>query len=412
MIKQLNSDQKKALKELLHTRDNLHITGFAGTGKSYLIKLFREIKKMMQESIPMVASTGAASLLVNGVTFNSYFGLGILSGGVEATIDHAMYNHALCERLIYTDTIVIDEISMISATTLKAANLLCQRVRMNDEFFGGIRVIFVGDFFQLGPFSDNNNVEWAFDGDDWKNAHIKKIELKKIMRTKDKKFLDILAKIRVGKVDKKVETFLNGHILKGKVSNFEGTIIFSRNNDVDNYNKTQLESLDTPTLFCKTAYAGEDSAIDKIKDNLIIPEVLELKRGALIMVRINNFMDGYVNGTLGHVLGISGDVLNIKTLKGDIVRVKKHNFDLLNGNGEVIARAKNYPVTLAWAITIHKSQGASIDKALIALDRLWLHGQAYTALSRLSSAEGLFITKWDKKSFIVDPKVIKYSKKK
>lgn len=147
MIKDLNPQQKKALKALLNTKANLFLTGAAGSGKSHVIKMFREIKRLSQEQIPMVASTGAAALLVNGVTFNSYFGLGIMAGGQEATIKQAMTNRSVCERIIFTDTVIIDEISMISGLVFETANLLCQKVRRNKLFFGGMRVIAVGDFF-------------------------------------------------------------------------------------------------------------------------------------------------------------------------------------------------------------------------------------------------------------------------
>lgn len=410
MIKNLNPQQKKTLKTLLTTKANLFITGAAGSGKSHVIKMFREIKKMQQEQVPMVASTGAAALLVNGVTFNSYFGLGIMAGGSEATIAQAMKNRGVCERIIFTDTVIIDEISMISGTTFETANLLCQKVRRNTKFFGGMRVIAVGDFFQLGPYSETEAPDWIFDSKAWKNSKIKKIELTTVMRTKDKKFLEILSKVRQGKVDAKVKKFLNDHLAKN-MKNFDGPRIFSRNREVDTYNLSQLKILETPLVQSKTQYVGEDFAISKLKEQLVVPENLMFKKGALVMMRVNNFQEGYINGTIGHIIGISPDVLTIRKLSGEVIHVKKHIFDFLNGNGEVLARAKNFPLTLAWAITIHKSQGASMDKALISLDRLWLHGQAYTALSRLSSSEGLFITKWDKSSFIVDKKVMKKFKK-
>lgn len=365
---------------------------------------------MMQESVPIVASTGAASILVNGVTFNSYFGLGLLNGTDESIIQKALENYNLCERIMYTDTIIIDEVSMISGKAITLASRICKEIRQDKSFFGGIRVIFVGDFFQLAPFSDNSNIDWAFLSEEWKNAKIKKIELKEIMRTSDKKMLKVLENVRKGKINKTVENFLNDHLYKKDIKTFDGTIIFSRNYEVDSYNQKKLDEINEQLINIKTIYAGEEKNIAKMKENLIIDNELLLKKGAFVMTRVNNFNEGYVNGTTGYVTQISNDFITIKKMDGNYIKVKKHTFDMLNGNGEIIARAKNFPLTLAWAITIHKSQGASIDKALISLDRLWLHGQAYTALSRLSNAKGLFIYKWNKESFIVDKNVLKYSK--
>lgn len=411
MIKNLNSEQKKALKLLLNSKNNLFITGAAGTGKSYVIKMFREIEKLNHKHIPIVASTGAASILVKGVTFNSYFGLGVMAGGIEATIKSALSNRSACERIVYTDTIIIDEISMISGETFKAADLLCQKIRQNKKFFGGIRVIAVGDFFQLGPYSEEEKQDWVFKSKSWNQGKIKKIELTQVMRTKDVNFLKILAKVRFGKVDKEVTNFLNKKIIKTPLDKFVGSRIFSRNHEVDSYNLKKLSEIkENPSIF-ETAYAGEENFIRRIKENLVIPEKVILKRGALVMLRVNNFQEGYINGTLGIITGITPDVLTIKKLSGESIHVKKHVFEYLSGSGEVLARARNFPLTLAWAITIHKSQGASIEKALISLDRLWLHGQAYTALSRLSSSEGLFLVKWQKDSFIIDKEVLKYNKK-
>lgn len=411
MIKNLNAQQNKALKLLLNGKQNLFLTGAAGTGKSHVIKLFREVKKLQQVNIPVVASTGAAALLVNGVTFNSYFGLGIMAGGVEMTVQNALTNRQAVERIIYTDTIIVDEISMISGDVFLAANLLCQKVRQNKKPFGGIRVIAVGDFFQLGPFSETAKIDWVFDSKTWKGAKFKKVELTTIMRTVDKQFLKVLGKVRFGKVDAEVKKFLNQHTTKKKMDPNIPRIL-SRNWEVDKYNDQKLKELTTPQANFKTQYAGEEWAVKRIKENLVVGDVLSLKKGALVMMRINNFKEGYINGTVGVIQGMTEDVLTIKKLNGETIHVKKHIFEFLNGNGEVIARARNFPLTLAWAVTIHKSQGASLDAALISIDRLWLHGQAYTALSRLTSSKGLFLTSWDKQSFLVDKKVLKYSKTK
>lgn len=411
MIKDLNPQQKKALKLLLNSKQNIFLTGAAGTGKSHVIKLFREVKKLQQENVPVVASTGAAALLVNGVTFNSYFGLGIMAGGVEMTVDNALTNRQAMERIVYTDTIIVDEISMISGDVFKAADLLCQRVRQSKKPFGGIRVIAVGDFYQLGPFSETEKIDWVFESKIWKTAKFKKLELTTIMRTVDKQFLKVLGKVRFGKVDGEVKQFLNQHTIK-KQMDANIPRILSRNWEVDKYNEQKLKEINTPLVNFKTQYAGEDWAVKRIKENLVVGDILSLKKGALIMLRVNNFKEGYVNGTVGVIQGMTEDVLTIKKLNGEIIHVKKHIFEFLNGNGEVTARARNFPLTLAWAVTIHKSQGASLDAALISIDRLWLHGQAYTALSRLTSSKGLFLTSWDKQSFFVDKKVVKYGKSK
>lgn len=408
MIKNLNKNQAKALKLLLNSKKNIFLTGAAGTGKSHVIKLFREIRQMQQNPVPVVASTGAAAILVNGVTFNSYFGLGIMSGGVKATVENAMTSRATVERIVYADTVIVDEVSMISGDTMEAANLLCQKIRQNKKFFGGIRVIFVGDFFQLGPYSESEKLDWVFLHKSWKKAMIQKVELDQIMRTSDKVFLKVLGKVRKGKVDKEVQKFLNTHVLKTPLANYVGPRVFSRNYQVDQYNQEQLAKIQAPEMNFKTQYAGDARFVDRMKENLVVGAELKLKRGALVMMRVNNFQEGYINGTIGVIQGMTEEVLTIRKLSGEMIQVKKHIFEFQGGNGEILARARNFPLTLAWAITIHKAQGATMDTALISLDKLWLHGQAYTALSRLKSSEGLKIVKWDRSSFRVDKKVLKY----
>lgn len=413
MIKTLNPIQKKALKELVNGKSNLFLSGLPGAGKSHVIKLYREIvKQTTQETIPMLASTGAAAVLVKGVTFTSFFGLGILAGGVDNTVANAMKNYTVVERIIFNNTIIVDEVSMISAEFLKAANLLCQKVRKNKKFMGGIRVIMVGDFFQLGPFSDNEKPSWAFLGACWKQGKMKNIHLTQVMRTQDKTFLEVLSKVRVAKIDAKVKKFLNQKLWKKKIEDFDGTILFSRLHEVETYNQKKLSAIKEVLHTSKTQYVGDNFAIERMKETLVVGEEIQYKRGALVMFRVNNQSEGYINGTLGHIVSISPDVLGIKKLDGQVIQLKKHIFEYCNGNGEVVAKAKNFPIILAWAVTIHKAQGTSLDKALISLDRLWLHGQAYTALSRMTNVQGLAILNWTPGSFIVDKKVVKAFGKK
>lgn len=408
MIENLNRKQKMALKILLTSKKNVFLTGAAGTGKSHVVKLFREVRKLQQNPVPMVASTGAAAILVNGTTFNSYFGLGIMAGGTETTIAQALTSRAVVERLIYADLVVVDEVSMISGETMEAANLLCQKIRQNNKFFGGIRMIFVGDFFQLGPYTEGEKLDWIFLHRSWKKAGIQKIELDQVMRTDEKTFLKILGKVRKGKIDKEVNKFLSARVIKNSLKDYNGPRILSRNKEVDKYNQEQLLKIKNPEYGFKTEFVGEERFVKRLKENLMIGEVIKIKKGALVMLRVNNFQEGYINGTIGVVEGIREDILSIRKLSGELIHVKKHIFEYIDGSGEILARARNFPLTLAWAITIHKSQGATLDTALISLDKLWLHGQAYTALSRLKTAQGLMIDKFDKNSFKVDKNVLKY----
>lgn len=411
-IKDLNLTQRFALKKLLEDKDNIFLTGPAGTGKSQVIKIFRQIKAMHQINIPIVASTGAAALLVNGITFNSYFGLGIMSGGKDETINRAMGKRSVCERIIYTDVIIIDEISMISGEVFQAANELCQKIRRNKNLFGGIRVICVGDFAQLGPYSEDESIDWVFENPAWKKGSFYSIQLKEVMRTKEKDFLSILSKVREGVVDKNVINFLNSKKISKKDSeNFKGARIFSRNKEVDSYNQTQLDLIEDREVCLETKFVGEDFAINSLKKNLVIAESIKIKKNALVMLRVNNPKEGYINGTMGHILSLSPGKIIIQRLDGQKISVTPHVFEFRNGAGNLTGAAKNFPITLAWAITIQKSQGASLDLAVMSLERLWLPGQAYTALSRLKSSAGLFITGWDQSSIIADAKVINFYKK-
>jgi ATP-dependent DNA helicase PIF1 len=410
-INNLNLSQRYTLKTLLEGNENVFLTGAAGTGKSHVIKLYRRISQMQNKTIPIVASTGAASIIVNGITFNSYFGLGIMAGGPEVTIDKALTKRSVCERIVYADTIIVDEISMISGEVFETANKLCQKIRKNKKFFGGIRIITVGDFAQLGPYSEVDSIDWVFKNKSWKSAKFNLIHLTEVMRTSDDTFLDVLGIIRKGKSTQVVTKFLNKYKYKGNPADFEGARIFSRNRDVDEYNVSKLKSLDGKMVTYKTKFVGEEFYINNLKKNLVIKDEIALKKGSLVMTRVNNKSEGYINGTMGYVIAITNNKLKIRTLDGKTILVSPHVFEYLDGSGKLVAAAKNFPITLAWAITIQKSQGSSLDSALIDLNRLWLPGQAYTALSRLKSPNGLHILSWDKKSIIADKDVLTFYKK-
>lgn len=404
----LNKSQEQALNYLMSS-NNVFITGAAGTGKSFLINHFR---KHFAPKIPVVSSTGAAAVLVGGRTFHSFFGLGTLQESHEIILQNAISNPFLTNRIKRLQSIIIDEISMLSGRALDLANLICKTIKDKPDLpFGGVRVIIVGDFYQLPPVSEKGKIDWAFESFSWNECEFKSFELMEFMRTKETDFLTILSSIRHGKCGPNEFKFLNEHLLK-KDEDFVGTRIYARKNKVIEYNEKSLELLEGDFVSYMTTYEGEQEYVDRLRRSLPIEEEIRLKEEALVMIRINDNSRHqlYVNGTLGHIQHMSDDEMLILTLDGRLVTLKQHKFTLKDGDGEVIASALNFPVTVAYAITIHKSQGATIDQAVVELSGLWDSGQAYTALSRLSQSSGLRILSWDRQSIKVDPKVIAFYK--
>ncbi len=398
----LTECQTKAL-ELLESSENVFLTGVAGSGKSFLLQHY--LKNKNSKTHPIVASTGAAAVLVKGVTFHSYFGLGILEGGPEKTIGRALKDGRLKKRIANVDTIVIDEISMIPGVALEVAENICREVRKSEVPWGGIRIIVVGDFGQLPPVSRHNtSKDWAFQNHTWDKSNFRVAYLKTIMRTQDERFLRILNFIRNGKMNFEVNEFLSSKVRETEES-FKGTILFSHRSSVEDYNLKKLSSLPGELLTFETTYSGSKTFLEAIKKSAPVPEVLQLKTDALVMIRKNDPMGGYVNGSLGTVKSAKDDELKIELLNGNVVKFEREVFSYMNPEGEVVAAAENFPVNLAWATTIHKSQGVTLDAAMIDLSRVFEAGQAYVALSRVKSSDGLYLTSWNPRAIRSSPEV-------
>ncbi|MFH1444229.1 MAG: AAA family ATPase [Candidatus Peregrinibacteria bacterium] len=406
----LTSCQKKAMP-LLKGKENVFLTGEAGTGKSYLLGHF--LKGKGTERYPVVASTGASAILVGGRTFHSFFGLGILEGGSENTIRRALRSRKLIDRLIQADCLVIDEVSMLSGTVLETAERIAQKARDSDAPWGGLRIIAVGDFAQLPPVDDSVlGKEWGFLHEVWQRSQFVPILLKTVVRTQDTEYLKLLQSVRNGDVSNEVENYLNSKIIED-ADDFEGTRLYPHRASVDAFNVKKLNEIKGELQEFETAYTGKKSYVDILLKKAPIPKKILLKKGALIMIRKNDISYSeskmiYVNGSLGYVHKITEDTLEIDLMSGRRIKLGKQSFDMLNGDGDIIAQAYNFPVNLAWASTIHKAQGATIDRVLVQLQSLWEPGQAYVALSRTRSGDNLFLASWSAGSIIIDPMVKQY----
>lgn len=400
----LSPSQEEALKTLKGI-DNIFLTGAAGSGKSYLLSHF--LKDQDRKSFPVLASTGAAAILVGGRTFHSFFGLGILEGGPQATIERALANKRLLKRLKSTFGIVIDEVSMLSGKVLKTAETIAQKARGNTRAWGGLRVIAVGDFAQLPPVNPYcSEREWAFLDEVWETSEFKSIVLKEVMRTHDPQFMEVLGFVRKGIVNDTVRNFLNHRTQVPK--DFSGTRLFARKDEVEKFNLNRLAEIKSPIHSFETVYKGKETEIEKFKKNSPIPDVISIKENALIMLRQNDPDQRWVNGSLGHIREMGDSTLSIQLMNGGLVSVEKVDFTLLDADGLPVVTASNFPVTLAWGVTIHKAQGTTLDQVYLDLRRLWEPGQAYVALSRARCPKNLFIEGWSESSIKTDRAVVDF----
>ncbi|MDZ4663063.1 MAG: AAA family ATPase [Pseudomonadota bacterium] len=400
-----SKDQKRAW-ELLQSEYNVFVTGEAGSGKSYIIRHFmlnRDVKKF-----PVLASTGAAAVLVGGRTFHSFMGLGIMEGGVDATVERARLDRRLRKRLRDAEGFIVDEVSMLSGPMLQAAERICRMCREVEEPWGGLRVIAVGDFAQLPPVQQGNQPRsWAFLDSVWEMTNFQAVVLKQNMRSGDGEFLTILNDIRRGKVNDVVETFLNRKTITPEEI-FEGTRLFPRRIQTDAYNSRELEKLPGNVTCFQSVYSGKAKAIEQLKKHSPLPDELFVKTNALVMLRQNDPKQRWVNGSTGYIRQISKIEISIELLNGRMIKIEPASFSLLDAEGIPVAAVTNFPISLAYAATIHKAQGMTLDRLMVNLNALWEPGQAYVALSRVIDPVHLRIEAWQEKSIKADPIVEKF----
>ncbi|MDP3920978.1 MAG: PIF1 family DEAD/DEAH box helicase [Candidatus Omnitrophota bacterium] len=394
----MTRSQQAGLTEMLDGSDNVFLTGGPGTGKSFLIA---EYLTRSREEIPVVASTGAAAILIGGRTFHSFFGLGIMQGGPEFVVQKALKNKRLKRRIAETKTLVIDEVSMLSSESLDCAEKIARAARKSKLPWGGIRIIAVGDFAQLPPISRGREREWCFLSEAWRQAKFKKVILIEVKRTTDVAFLQILGDVRLGKTTERVEAFLQERLITDEELESDVPHVFPRRAETSAFNRARLSEIKHPMRCYPTEYGGRDIYVTRLKRDAPVPEILELKKSALVMMRMNDPKQRYVNGTVGTIEELFEDALCIRVGK-KVIDVEPFTFTVLDDEGVEAAFATNFPVTLAYASTIHKMQGTTLDRMHVSLRSLWEPGQAYVALSRARSGKGITLMGWDPSSIRAD----------
>jgi hypothetical protein len=397
--------QDRAL-EILKTGANVFLTGEPGSGKTHTINQY--VKYLHEHDIDpaVTASTGIAATHIGGMTIHSWSGIGIKKVLAEEDLDQMASNEKLSRRVSKATVLIIDEISMLSADTLSNVDKAVRALRRREEPFGGMQVIFVGDFFQLPPVSRGiDNSEFAFMSPSWAEAKVLTCYLSEQHRQEDPEFLSFLSIIRRGEITDDTHLVLAERKIEIDESHSH-TRLYSHNVDVDRVNSQKLEALPGESHAFEMESRGSNGAIMSLKKGCLSPERLLLKKGAQVMFTKNSFEEGFVNGTLGEVESFREDGNPIvRTKQGVAIEVEPLEWSITDGS-RTLGTIVQLPLRLAWAITVHKSQGMTLDSAVMDLSQSFEYGQGYVALSRIKSFSGLHLLGHNHRALEVHPKIL------
>ena len=388
---------------------------FIITHNTAVIKMFMKAYQNSR-TIAVTSTTGTSALLLNGTTVHSYLGIGYGNGTVKTMVEKICCWSWLRKRWNELECLFIDEISMMDPEIFDKIEEVARLVRRNNAPFGGIQIVLSGDFLQLPCVGTD---KFCFEATTWNKCIKRTVYLNEIMRQGDITFQEVLNKVRVGVIDKQVKKVLNSRI-GAKLHNEFGikpTGLYSHNSDVDLINDDELDKLASDGRqfyeykMDTVVYSGvsnKTAALDKFKKYCTAPEYLQLCIGAQVMLLKNlDIPNGLANGSRGVVVGFVSDMPRVRFLNGD-ERVIEQNVWEVEENDKQILRAQQIPLKVAYAISIHKSQGCSLDYAEIDLSEVFEYGQAYVALSRVKSLDGLSIIDIDYDYIEAHPKATAY----
>ncbi len=397
--------QNEALT-ILQTGANVFLTGEPGSGKTHTVNAYVAWLRSHGIEPAITASTGIAATHVGGMTIHSWSGIGIHERITPELLDAIASKEHVAKRLQKAKVLIIDEVSMLSGEVLAMVDAVLKEVRHSELPMGGIQTVVVGDFFQLPPVS-RGSVGFAFQSAAWKTLNPIVCYLTEQHRQEDSVFLDVLAAIRSGEWDHTHVSVITSREAELDEVDDETPRLFTHNADVDRINSEKLASLSTRQHTFQMSSTGPSVLTDALKRGCLSPETLALKEGAIVMCTKNNPAVGYVNGTLGNIIGyeVGTDYPIIETRDGRELVIAPVDW-AVEENGKVRAKLAQIPLRLAWAITVHKSQGMSMDAAAMDLSRAFEYGQGYVALSRVRTLDGLRLLGWSEQAMQVHPEVL------
>lgn len=423
----LSDEQQRVLRMVVRDEKNIFFTGSAGTGKSLLLReIIEALKKKYAknpESLAICASTGMAAQNIGGTTIHAW---GAVTPGVfdiDKQITFIKHSRPAHRRWKAAKVFIIDEVSMVDGQffDLLAALAVALRKKKTRRPFGGIQLVVTGDFFQLPPVTKSGkDVFFAFQSDAWKESIETTVTLTQVFRQKDNHFVELLNELRRGEITPAAKQALTR--LSRPLPHNDGilpTELFPLRAEVDRANAARLSALggQSHTFTARDSGSAVPAKRQKLLDNMMAVGTLELKVDAQVML-VKNVSETLVNGSVGRVLAFEDDVdgtkvplVEFQTFKGlETVPVSRDEFRAEDSEGKLLAKRIQIPFILAWAISIHKAQGQTIQRVKVNLNKVFEKGQSYVALSRAASMEGLQVLGFDAKKVMAHPQVVEWSK--
>jgi ATP-dependent exoDNAse (exonuclease V) alpha subunit len=399
--------QKTAL-DILKLGHTVFLTGAAGAGKSYALREYISYLRKHGIRYAVTASTGIASTHIGGTTIHAWSGIGIRQKLSAYDIDEIEEKANVYKRWNETQVLIIDEISMLHASFVDMLHKLGKHMRRNELPFGGLQLVFTGDFFQLPPVVRGGNEYesadiFAFQSLAWKASKPVVCYLTEQFRQDDDQLTNILNAIRAGEVEE--DHYLTLKETAEKPHTDDHIKLYTHNENVDLINKKEFDLIKGDTRVFEMITKGKGPLLASLKNNCLADEILELKVGAKIICIKNDAERKFVNGSMGVVVEFTKDGSPIVELaSGRKVTILADSWRI-EEDGKVKAEITQLPIRLAWAITVHKSQGMTLDRAEIDLSRAFASGQGYVALSRLKSLDGLHLVGFNPQALQISEEV-------
>jgi ATP-dependent exoDNAse (exonuclease V) alpha subunit len=379
---------------ILKSGQNVFLTGSAGAGKTYTLNQYIHYLRARKVPVAVTASTGIAATHMNGMTIHTWSGIGIKDSLDDDDLTWMFERKYLRDNLEKAEVLIIDEVSMLHGKQLDMVNQVLKFFKQSSAPFGRLQVIVAGDFFQLPPVSKNketNREKFCFMSAAWQEAKFNICYLSEQFRQQNNALNTILNEIRVQKVSE--QSIQQLQATRSQSLETDITRLFTHNVDVEQINQRHLAKLERDEKVFMAEVKGNEKLVQTLTANVRAPEKLVLKLGAKVMFVKNNMENGYINGTLGEVVGFveeQGQLLpKVKLRDGLRLIVAPETWSIENDGAKVLASYTQIPLCLAWAITVHKSQGMTLEAAEMDLSQTFEKGQGYVALSRLKSLDGL-----------------------